>query len=355
MKTTLENHKDNLLSKKNVVGVGLGNKWQNNQNLHRQSLLIFVSKKESLKQLNPKDVIPSQIDGLETDVVGKTGTIQSQALSKKERPVKAGFSCGHIHVTAGTMGGWFIDKDGDIVGLSNNHVLANENRAHTLLEDGYAGHWTIQPGIYDNKNWRNNKLGHLKDFVKLRKRGNVQDSAICKVDHIDLINPEIHEIGVPSGFNDSIKTDEQVQKSGRTTQYTTGKVIATDATVNVQYDNGVFQFDNQIITTAMSQGGDSGSLLLDMNRKIVGLLFAGSSTVTIHNKIEYPRKKWGLKIYDPNPIEETISYRLIADNKEITSGNSMPDLNNLMKKCREFAKDGKPALIRFEYETKQSD
>jgi hypothetical protein len=86
----------------------------------------------------------------------------------------------------------------------------------------------------------------------------------------------------------------QVQKCGRTTGYTTGTVIDVDATINVTYEvltsTGVIvrtlTFKNQILTTAMSDAGDSGSLVLDMEKNAVGLLFAGSSTVTVANRIE---------------------------------------------------------------------
>ena len=36
----------------------------------------------------------------------------------------------------------------------------------------------------------------------------------------------------------------------------------------------------------MSQGRDSGSAALDMNRQVVGLLFASSNTTTIMNPIQ---------------------------------------------------------------------
>jgi hypothetical protein len=46
-------------------------------------------------------------------------------------------------------------------------------------------------------------------------------------------------------------------------------------------------FEDQIITTPMSQGGDSGSLLVAGNTsKSIGLLFAGSAESTIHNEIQ---------------------------------------------------------------------
>jgi hypothetical protein len=35
----------------------------------------------------------------------------------------------------------------------------------------------------------------------------------------------------------------------------------------------------------MAAGGDSGSLLMDRNLRAVGLLFAGSPRITIHNHI----------------------------------------------------------------------
>ena len=60
-----------------------------------------------------------------------------------------------------------------------------------------------------------------------------------------------------------------------------------DAVSRVQYGEGkMAEFTDQIVTRAMSQGGDSGSAVLDMNKNLVGLLFAGSDTVTILNPID---------------------------------------------------------------------
>ena len=58
-------------------------------------------------------------------------------------------------------------------------------------------------------------------------------------------------------------------------------------TIDVDYGPGrLARFVGQIITTPMSAGGDSGSAVLDMNGKVVGLLFAGSDSVTILNPIQ---------------------------------------------------------------------
>ena len=81
-----------------------------------------------------------------------------------------------------------------------------------------------------------------------------------------------------------------VKKTGRTTNFTTGRITAVNATIDVGYGGGkVARFKDQIVTTNMSAGGDSGSLVLTLDNVAVGLLFAGSSTAMIANQIENVR------------------------------------------------------------------
>jgi hypothetical protein len=81
-----------------------------------------------------------------------------------------------------------------------------------------------------------------------------------------------------------------VQKTGRTTNYTLGRITGVNATVDINYGGGrVGRFLDQILTTPMSAGGDSGSLVTTTDEVAVGLLFAGSSQVTILNQIERVR------------------------------------------------------------------
>ena len=48
----------------------------------------------------------------------------------------------------------------------------------------------------------------------------------------------------------------------------------------------IAQFADQLMVGSMSQGGDSGSAVLDETNRFVGLLFAGSDTTTIMNRIQ---------------------------------------------------------------------
>lgn len=79
-----------------------------------------------------------------------------------------------------------------------------------------------------------------------------------------------------------------VRKSGRTTGFTSGEVLVLDTTVQVSYGTDrTAQFEGQILTGPMSEGGDSGSLLVAGDSpRAVGLLFAGSSQTTINSPIQ---------------------------------------------------------------------
>ena len=87
-----------------------------------------------------------------------------------------------------------------------------------------------------------------------------------------------------------LNEDELLAKS-------TGKIKDASASVKVNYDNQTALFRGQILTTNMSQGGDSGSLVLDMKARAVGLLFAGSEQVTILNPISEVLKILNIELY----------------------------------------------------------
>lgn len=93
------------------------------------------------------------------------------------------------------------------------------------------------------------------------------------------------EIGTIDGLAEG-ELGMAIQKSGRTTGLTAGEILQVDVTVSVQYGEGrVAQFTDQLMAGPMSQGGDSGSAVLDKNNNLVGLLFAGSDSTTIMNRI----------------------------------------------------------------------
>jgi len=119
---------------------------------------------------------------------------------------------------------------------------------------------------------------------------NQVDAALARPNNPLMFEPEIMSIGKPSGTKRP-SLAMPVRKHGRTTGYTESTITLMNATVNVAYNtpNGTQQarFAGQCITTAMSQGGDSGSLIFEVGSlNAVGLLFAGSSRATIFTPID---------------------------------------------------------------------
>jgi hypothetical protein len=122
------------------------------------------------------------------------------------------------------------------------------------------------------------------------------DAAIARPLNDQDVKNEILEIGALNGVAQG-GLGTAIKKSGRTTALTTGEIQQVDVTVNVQYGEGrIAFFTDQLLAGAMSQGGDSGSAILDNSNKLVGLLFAGSDTTTIINRIENVFSALGLSL-----------------------------------------------------------
>jgi len=132
-------------------------------------------------------------------------------------------------------------------------------------------------------------------FYKNYAAENTVDCALAKLDSVDLVTPSILEIGEVKGISD-IKPGQKVQKSGRTTGLTSGvvKSIGTTLQVEMKEEEKVW-FSDQVVTDMVSKPGDSGALILDEDRKVVGLLFAGSDKLTIFNRISNVVERLGIE------------------------------------------------------------
>jgi len=63
-----DRHEEDLLKKKNVVGLGIGYREVGGQKTEQLSLVVMVRKKELPSQLDATDLVPSEIDGVPVDV-----------------------------------------------------------------------------------------------------------------------------------------------------------------------------------------------------------------------------------------------------------------------------------------------
>lgn len=291
----------------NVVGVGVGEKYAGDQPTGILGLKFFVVRKYPEGQLTRGELLPREVEGLPVDVE-EIGLIRRQKAAApkaaaavipnprvKMRPARPGCSVGFLSPTikmAGTFGALVTDGKSLFV-LSNNHVLADENRLP-------LGSPIVQPGALDGGK-KADAIASLTRFIPLKATGNAVDAAIAAAIKRTDVSPEVLHIGKPKGVAPAA-IDMVVQKFGRTTSYTVGRVSSIDTDVKVQYETGVFQFDDQIIIRGLdgrlfSAAGDSGSLILERGTNLgVGLLFAGSSTHTIANHLGVVLRKLGVKL-----------------------------------------------------------
>jgi hypothetical protein len=219
---------------------------------------------------------------LDVRVIGRVRALSSPApgdMQRRVRPLRPGLSVAHPSVTAGTLGG-FVRLPNGLAVLSNNHVLAAGDAAS-------VGDAVLQPGPADGGGSAD-RIATLTAFERLSASGaNLVDAAVALLD--DGIEAEPGDLPggpltgrIPGGLD--IDPDELVEKIGRTTGHTHGRITAVEVDgIAVQYDEGVYTFDDQIeisgTTGAFSAGGDSGSVIWrDRDRAPVGLLFAGSTT-----------------------------------------------------------------------------
>ena len=283
----------------NVVGMATSLKMKGGKPTKQWSLSILVDEKLPTAKVSKESQIPGTVDNVKTDVVA-VGRPKALVFNAKVRPALPGYSIGHHNITAGTFGCLVHDIrrcccnfeksdcctptreecPGDYLILSNNHVLADENQ-------GKPGDLILQPGPVDGGVYPSDGVATLERFEPIvfgASGYNLVDAAIARPTFSRNVVPSIIGQVIPRGVDQAF-VGGLVIKAGRTTQVTVGRVLATNAVVNVGFSSGVAQFRNQILTTPMAAPGDSGSLLMDFNLNAVGLLFAGSFAITIHNNI----------------------------------------------------------------------
>ena len=171
---------------------------------------------------------------------------RSQPQGQIPRPVPIGVSTGNQgECSAGTIGAR-VKSGSTTYALSNNHVYGLENSAP-------LGSNVLQPGRYDLNcaSGSNALLGKLSKFVKITfstSASNKVDAAIAAASTSNLARSTPSDgYGTPRASIVAAALNQTVQKYGRTTGLTTGKVVGLNATVNVGYSHGTARFVGQII------------------------------------------------------------------------------------------------------------
>ena len=175
----------------------------------------------------------------------------------------------------GTLGVGCRDDDRHHYILSNMHVLGEKDNNTGVISIGDSEEVSMEP--FQANDFTIGETHSGPDVYP--KEGdyypvNYVDAAIARVDSIEFGNREIQWSGYPVGLQDSPSPGDFVQKTGAGSGYTTGEILMVNVTTEVRVLNQTCVFASQIVMTDIAEPGDSGSVVLNAEKQISGLIFA---------------------------------------------------------------------------------
>lgn len=273
-----------------VVSVGIGFKVVGGQRTEDITFRVYVREKKNKKDISPGEIIPAKIKGIQTDVIQYVGG-ELLVDTSEERPLKGGIQIQNDakHSGAGTLGCFARRRsDGKTVLLSNHHVLFSDGAE--------VGDEVGQPDVDCCCCCKCNIIGKIVAGVN----GNTDARADCAIAEITcdnigefVISNTIKALRTDPGGNPidvrirgvaqrvsigdppRIAVGDRVFKRGRTTEATSG--IVDD--INFPITCSGIAYNTQILilpapgVANFAEGGDSGSILLNEDDEVVGLVF----------------------------------------------------------------------------------
>jgi endonuclease G len=278
-----EEVRKDYIGRENVTGVDIGYKYVEGR--RTDDIVVRIHVKEKIPQfaLEAEEIFPEEINGIPVDVMqcvyGLQVALKSSSLRKSWcNPIQPGLSISHPNVTAGTWGVVVYDNaTGRPCILSNWHVLVGSF-------DASPGDPIIQPGSKDGGRLPADRVGQLERSVL----GSDGDAAIAFLDTTLERSVELaqFETGVVLHSTRNAQVGEVLEKSGRTTGVTRGKVVGYGS-YKIPYSVGERTIDGFIISSVIagnpdneeiSSGGDSGAIWYNPEtQEAVGLHFAGET------------------------------------------------------------------------------
>jgi hypothetical protein len=303
------------LSKDEVTGVVVGYRHKDGKLTDELCIGIRVKEKKPLSELKKSEILPKTILGVRTDIV----EANPKGLDQRFPTLIGGISIGReSEMAAGTLGCIVYDK-------SNAYALTN---AHVVIYGSIKSseEYILQPAYGAGGVKNTDRIGAVyKAYANTRG-----DHALIKLDNtlrdigttIDVSNEEITAARDP-------QIDDVVEKVGRTTGRTQGKVVAIGTFIEDISDSGLgsVQIDGFEIVPLVNPNeliggpGDSGSLIYSPGKRTaVGVLCAGvfSPTMIFCSFVTNALSDFGVSftkelvaVKTPDDAEEQVVYNFV--------------------------------------------
>lgn len=212
-------------------------------------------------QVFPDSQTKSRLSKLRLETVAETPVDIRISPRSRIRPLRPGYSIATSTGTAGSLGAFVEDDNGKI------YVF--------LASLGYSqGSAVIQPGPLDGGNLVRDRVATNSRPIQLEGKASIVDLlSLAELDEGIEFDPKIPGIGKIKGVRSVGELSPgRLRMFGRTSGLMEGTLEAVSVDdLLIHLPDGRVSFSGAIITTKMSQPGDSGALVVDSDRYAVGI------------------------------------------------------------------------------------
>lgn len=269
-----------IAASEGVYGFGIGEKRAGGQLTGESCIRFYVRRKVHPDRVNASALIPSRIGGktagnhewsISTDVV------EMDEPPAAQRALLPGYEIGHVSGTSGTLGLAVTGTTGERFILSCSHVVA---------PTGAVQNDPIESPPDFDKEPGPNVVGTLFSYARLRTDIlNQLDAALV---HVPAAEHHVSNLplrlSAPARFADLSRWNFALFRNRVVERFSPGGV-STGIIRSIENDlpfnfgpNLTLRFGNvvEVAYTSPTQGGDSGSIVVDADsREVLGLHFAG--------------------------------------------------------------------------------
>lgn len=271
---------DKLLKCKGVIGVDVDYKEVKGEKTDKFCITVYVKNKLAKEELSADEVVPAEIEGIQTDVVECLNVWPSpESAEQMAAEVKTKQPQTPVLVGGLSISNQFDNGYGTLgVVILSNSVPTALSCAHVMVyPPSQPGQGVIEPGKNQGGTYPADSIG----LVTFSRYGlNNVDAAL-----VPILSSRPSSLGVVQNIGTvrdygSTFIGQQVGKMGATTALTQGWVTSTTLMWRYTTSLGTITLDNQIRVdgtggSTFALPGDSGSAVINGGLYMVGMVVSG--------------------------------------------------------------------------------